>query len=78
MQGGGTNCVHDPRAEPWRSYTTATLYVGNLEFKASNKALKDEVDGEFQRIGVEDVVIRERMADLAIMLPLCPGPKYRR
>jgi hypothetical protein len=27
--------------------TTATLYVGNLEFKASTKDLKDALDKEF-------------------------------
>jgi hypothetical protein len=37
--------------------TTATLYVGNLEFKASTKDLKDELDAEFYEIRVEDVVI---------------------
>ena len=37
--------------------TTATLYVGNLEFKASTKQLKDELDRVFHKIHVEDVVI---------------------
>jgi hypothetical protein len=37
--------------------TTATLYVGNLEFKASNKDLKDALDAEFDEIRVENVVI---------------------
>ncbi len=35
---------------------TATLYVGNLEFKASTKDLKDALDAEFDEIRVEDVV----------------------
>jgi hypothetical protein len=34
--------------------------VGNLEFKASTKELKDELDREFQRIRVEDVVIQRK------------------
>ena len=37
--------------------TTATLYVGNLEFKASTKELKDVLDRVFKKIHVEDVVI---------------------
>jgi hypothetical protein len=37
--------------------TTATLYMGNLEFTASTQELKDELDREFQRIRVENVVI---------------------
>ena len=37
--------------------TTATLYVGNLEFKASTQELKDELDRWFHKIHVEDVVI---------------------
>jgi hypothetical protein len=37
--------------------TTVTLYVGNLEFKASTQDLKDELDKVFQRIRVENVVI---------------------
>jgi hypothetical protein len=37
--------------------TTATLYVGNLEFKASTNDLKDALDEEFDEIRVEDVVI---------------------
>ena len=37
--------------------TTATLYVGNLDFKASTKELKDELDRVFKKIIVEDVVI---------------------
>ena len=37
--------------------TTAILYVGNLEFKASNKDLKDALDAEFDEIRVENVVI---------------------
>jgi hypothetical protein len=37
--------------------TTATLYVGNLEFKASTKDLKDALDAEFDQILIEDVVI---------------------
>jgi hypothetical protein len=37
--------------------TTATLYVGNLEFKASTKDLKDALDREFHKIQVEDIVI---------------------
>jgi hypothetical protein len=37
--------------------TTATLYVGNLEFKASTKDLKDALDAEFDEIRVEDAVI---------------------
>jgi hypothetical protein len=37
--------------------TTATLYVGNLEFKASTKDLKDALNAEFDEIRVEDVVI---------------------
>ena len=37
--------------------TTATLYVGNLEFKASTKELKDVLDRVFKKIRVEDVVI---------------------
>jgi hypothetical protein len=37
--------------------TTATLYVRNLEFKASTKDLKDALDAEFDEIRVEDVVI---------------------
>ncbi len=37
--------------------TTATLYVGNLEFKASNKELKDALDREFHKIHIEGVVI---------------------
>jgi hypothetical protein len=36
--------------------TTATLYAGNLEFKASTKQLKDELDRVFHKIHVEDVV----------------------
>ncbi len=37
--------------------TTATLYVGNLEFKASTNDLKEALDREFHKIHVEDVVI---------------------
>ena len=37
--------------------TTATLYVGNLEFKASTKELKDVLDRVFKKIHVENVVI---------------------
>ena len=37
--------------------TMATFYVGNLEFKASTKELKDELDKVFRKIHVEDVVI---------------------
>ncbi len=37
--------------------TTATLYVGNLEFKASTKDLQDALNAEFDQIRVEDVVI---------------------
>ena len=37
--------------------TTATLYVGNLEFKASPKELKDVLDRVFKKIHVEDGVI---------------------
>jgi hypothetical protein len=37
--------------------TTATLYVGNLGFKASTKDLKEALDREFHKIHVEDVVI---------------------
>jgi hypothetical protein len=37
--------------------TTATLYVVNLEFTASTQELKDELNKEFQRICVENVVI---------------------
>ena len=37
--------------------TTATLYVGNLEFKASIKDLKDVLDRIFKNIHVEDVVL---------------------
>ncbi len=33
----------------------ATLYVENLEFKASTKDLKDALDKEFDEIRVEDV-----------------------
>ncbi len=40
--------------------TTATLYVGNLEFKASTKDLKDALDAEFDEIRVEDVVIQRK------------------
>jgi hypothetical protein len=35
--------------------TMATLYVENLEFKASTKDLKDALDKEFDEIRVEDV-----------------------
>ena len=34
-----------------------TIYVGNLEFKASTKELKDELNKVFHKIHVEDVVI---------------------
>jgi hypothetical protein len=37
--------------------TTATLYVGNLGFKASTKDLKEALDRVFHKIHVEDVVI---------------------
>ena len=37
--------------------TMVTLYVGNLEFKASTQELKDELDRWFHKIHVEDVVI---------------------
>ncbi len=37
--------------------TTATLSVGNLEFKASTKDLKNALDAEFDEIRVEFVVI---------------------
>jgi hypothetical protein len=37
--------------------TTATLYVGNLDFKASTKELKDAIDREIHKIHFEDVVI---------------------
>ncbi len=37
--------------------TTATLYVGNLEFKAFTKDLKDALDTKFDEISVEDFVI---------------------
>ena len=46
----------------------ATFNVGNLEFKATTKELKDELGEVFSKIHVEDVVIRERMADHAVML----------
>ncbi len=40
--------------------TTAILYVGNLEFKASTKDLKDALDTEFDEIRVEyDVIPRK-------------------
>jgi hypothetical protein len=59
--------------------TATTLYVGNLEFMASTKDLKEALDREFHEIYVENVVIRERMADLAVMLlSPCHGPKHRR
>ena len=38
----------------------ATLYVGNLEFRASTKELKDELDEVFRKIHVEDVVIQRK------------------
>ncbi len=47
--------------------TTATLNVGNLEFKASTKDLKEALDREFHKIQVENVVSRDRTADLAVM-----------
>jgi hypothetical protein len=37
--------------------TTATLCVGNLEFKASSKDLKEALDTLFRKIHVENVVI---------------------
>ncbi len=37
--------------------TTATLYVGNLEFKASTNDLKEALDREFDESRVKDVVI---------------------
>ncbi len=37
--------------------TTTTLYVGNLEFKASTNDLKDALDEEFDETRVENVVI---------------------
>ena len=37
--------------------TTATLYVGNLEFKASTKDLQEALDRVFHKIHVEDFVI---------------------
>jgi hypothetical protein len=40
--------------------TTATLYVGNLDFKASTMDLKDALDAEFDEIRVEDVVIQRK------------------
>ncbi len=40
-----------------RTQATATLYVGNLEFKASTKDLKEALDREFHEIHVEDVII---------------------
>ena len=40
--------------------TTAALYVGNLEFKASTQELKDELDRWSHKIHVEDVVIPRR------------------
>jgi hypothetical protein len=40
--------------------TTANLYVGYLEFKASTKDLKDALDTEFDEFHIEDVVIPRR------------------
>jgi hypothetical protein len=37
--------------------TGATLYVGNLEFKASTKDLQEALDRVFHKIHVEDVVV---------------------
>ena len=38
----------------------AAFYVGNLEFKASTKELKDELDKVLCKIHVEDVVISRK------------------
>ena len=58
---------------------TATLYVGNLEFKASTKDLKDALDAEFDEIRVEDVVIpRKDCRSRCYALSLYHGPKHRR
>jgi hypothetical protein len=43
--------------DQWGKRTTASLYVGNLEFEASTKDLKDALDTELDEIRVEDVVI---------------------
>ena len=40
--------------------TMETFYVGNFEFKASTKELKDELDEVFCKIHVEDVVIQRK------------------
>jgi hypothetical protein len=40
--------------------TTATLYVGNLEFNASTKDLQDALDTVLRKIHVEDVVIPKK------------------
>ena len=45
-----------------------TFYVGNLEFKASTKDLKDELDKVFRKIHVEDVVIPRRDGRSRVML----------
>ncbi len=49
--------IHFDQRGKW---TTATLYVGNLDFKASTKDLKDALDAEFDEIRVEDVVIQRK------------------
>ncbi len=58
--------------------TTATLYVGNLGFKAFTKDLKEALDWVFHKIHAEDVIIEKGQQISRLCFCHCHGPKHQR